>query len=381
MNTSYMLRKIHRPNKNRLAFFLPNLDGGGAQRVVLNLIEGIVEQGYHVDLILAQAKGDYLSQVPDSVRIIDLKASRSLYSFLPLVYYLKQVHPEALLSALHVNLIALWARRLSGVSTRMVVSEHNILSYWSQNAPTWRGRFLPLLTRFYRWADAVVAVSEGAGDHLAGIVGMPRQRIQVIYNPVVSPALQQKLQSPLEHPWFKPHQPPVLLAAGRLAAEKDFSTLIHAFAHVRQARPARLMILGEGEERSILETQIRHLGLENDVSLPGFVDNPYAYMIRASLFVLSSKSEALPTVLIEALYCGLPLISTDCPGGAREILDNGCYGQLVPVGDIPALAQAILVALDSPSPSLSQEAWHLFEMKFVVSQYLKVLLGRQECVR
>jgi glycosyltransferase involved in cell wall biosynthesis len=363
-------------NKSRLAFFLPNLDGGGAQRVVLNLLQGIVEQGYRVDLVLAQAKGPYLAQVPASVRLVDLKASRSLYSLLPLIRYLKRVHPDALLSALHVNLIALWARRLAGVSTRIVVSEHNVPSYWSQNAPTLRGRLLPQLTRFYRWADEVVAVSEGVGDHLAGIVGMPRERIRVIYNPVVNPELPQKLKGPLYHPWFKPNQPPVLLAAGRLAAEKDFSSLIRAFAQVRQRRPARLMILGEGEERAVLETQIRQLGLEQDVSLPGFVDNPYAYMIRASLFVLSSKSEALPTVLIEALYCGLPIVSTDCPGGTREILANGRYGQLVPVGDLTALSQAILVALDSQSPSLSQEAWHLFDIEVVVSQYLKVLLGR-----
>jgi glycosyltransferase involved in cell wall biosynthesis len=368
-------------NQSRLAFFLPNLDGGGAQRVVLNLIKGIVAHGYQVDLVLAQAKGPYLAQVPEAVRLIDLNASRSLYSLWPLVHYLKRVHPEALLSAMHVNLVALWARRLAGVSTRVVVSEHNVLSYASQHALTWRGRFLPPLTRFYRWADEVVAVSEGAGDHLAGIVGMPRQRIQVIYNPVVSPELQQKLQSPLEHPWFQPDQPPVLLAAGRLAAEKDFSTLIHAFAHVRQTRPARLMILGEGEERSGLEAQIRQLGLEKDVSLPGFVDNPYAYMIRAALFVLSSKSEALPTVLIEALYCGLPLVSTDCPGGAREILDHGRYGQLVPVGDRIALAQAILVALAGQPPCLSQDAWHLFDLEIVVRQYLNVLLGRQECLQ
>jgi glycosyltransferase involved in cell wall biosynthesis len=208
---------------------------------------------------------------------------------------------------------------------------------------------------------------------------MPRHRIQVIYNPVVSPELQQKLQAPLEHPWFQPNQPPVLLAAGRLAAEKDFSTLIHAFAQVRQRRPARLVILGEGEDRAVLEALIRQLGLEKDVSLPGFVDNPYAYMIRASLFVLSSKAEALPTVLIEALYCGLPLVATDCPGGTREILANGRYGQLVPVGDLTALTQAMLTALDRQLPSMSQEAWHLFELEVVVSQYLKVLLGRQAC--
>jgi glycosyltransferase involved in cell wall biosynthesis len=366
--------------QKRLAFFLPDLIGGGAQRVTVNLVRGIAERGYAVDLVLAQAKGPYLAEVPASVRLINLNASRSLFSLPGLVGYLRKVQPVALLSAIqHVNIVAVWAGYLSRVSTRVVVSEHSVLSDLANYALSRRGRLMPQLGRFYYWADGIVAVSHGVGDDLAHMTGIPRERIRVIYNPVVTPELRQMAKVQVEHAWFGPDQPPVLLAAGRLSASKDFPTLIRAFAQVRSARPARLMILGEGEERPALEQLVSQLGLEQAVSLPGFVENPYAYMRQAALFVLSSTSEALPTVLIEALYCGLPLVSTRCPGGAREILADGRYGQLVPVGDVAALAQAIGLALDGNSPPPSPEGWRLFEMDEAVNQYLEVLLENGSC--
>ena len=178
----------------------------------------------------------------------------------------------------------------------------------------------------------------------------------------------------MDHPWFKPTQPPVLLAVGRLCKQKDFSTLIRAFAQVRQTHSARLLILGEGEERPALETLVRQFDLEKVTSLPGFVPNPYPYMVRASLFVLSSKWEGLPGVLIEALFCGVPSISTDCPGGSREILGDGQHGQLVPVGNVTSLANAIKTALDGQVAPPSRESWQPFERETVVNQYLDVLL-------
>ena len=218
------------------------------------------------------------------------------------------------------------------------------------------------------------------GDDLASVAGIPRERIEVIYNPVMRPELQEKAQAPLDHPWFKPGGPPVVLAVGSLSVQKDFPTLIQAFAQVRQARPARLLILGEGTERPALEALIRQLDLEQDVSLAGFVTNPYAYMAQASLFVLSSRWEGLPGVLIEALCCGTPVISTDCPSGPREILRKEEYGQLVPVGDVPALARAIEKTLARKTPSPPCESWLPFERETTVNQYLKILLGNQECV-
>jgi len=360
----------------RLAVFVPELLGGGAQRTMLNLAQGMAERGYTVDLVLAQAKGPYLAQVPESVRLVDLRAWRTLASLPALMRYLRRERPEALLSVLHANVIALWARRLVGASTRVVVCEQNTLSSDAQQASDWRLRLTPRLNRrFYPWADGIVAVSKGVADDLAQVTSIPRERIEVIHNPVVTPELREKAQTPLEHPWFAPDEPPVLLAVGRLSPQKDFPTLIQAFARVRQARPARLLILGEGKERPALEALVRQLGLEEDVSLPGFVENPYPYMVEAALFVLSSRFEGLPTVLIEALYCGAPLIATDCPSGPREILADGQYGQLVPVGDTIALARAIGTTLAGKMPHPPRESWRPFELEVVVSQYINTLLG------
>jgi len=191
---------------------------------------------------------------------------------------------------------------------------------------------------------------------------------------VVRAEVWEKAQAPLDHPWFRPGQPPLLLAVGRLQMQKDYPTLIRAFAQVRQSRRARLLILGEGKERLMLEALIKKLGLEEDVSLPGFVMNPYAYMARASLFVLSSRWEGLPTVLIEALCCGTPVVSTDCPSGPREILRDGQYGQLVPVAQADALAKAIETTLADKAPNPPSESWQPYELEVVVSQYTKLLL-------
>jgi glycosyltransferase involved in cell wall biosynthesis len=239
-----------------------------------------------------------------------------------------------------------------------------------------RMRLMPkLVRRFYRWADGIVAVSKGVADDLVQVTGLPPERIQVIYNPIVTPELMAKAQDTLDHPWFGPGQPPVILAVGRLDPQKDFHTLIRAFAQVRQIRLSRLLILGEGEERQALEALVCQLGLQDDVCLPGFVANPYPYMTRAGVFVLSSRWEGLPGVLIEALYCGVPLVSTDCPSGPREILANGQYGKLVPVGDVVAMTQAIVAMLNSGKKKVPEESWRPFTLEVSVNQYLDALLG------
>jgi glycosyltransferase involved in cell wall biosynthesis len=199
----------------------------------------------------------------------------------------------------------------------------------------------------------------------------------MLYNPVITPDVRKRACAPLDHPWFAPDQPPVILAVGRLTKQKDFPTLIRSFAQVRQNVPARLLILGEGVDRDELEALVRQLGLQDDVSLPGFVDNPYAYMHRAGLFVLSSRWEGLPTVLIEALYCGRPVIATDCPSGPREILANGRFGALVPVGDVEALSRAIVDGLAGKTPLPPEESWHPYSMEAVVEQYLGLMFNGQ----
>lgn len=364
-------------NPERLAIFVPDMSDGGAERSMLKLARGIADRGYAVDLVLARATGPFMAEVPEAARLVNFNVRRVLTSLPALVHYLRRERPEALLSVLHANLVALWARRLAGVPTRVVVSERTTLSSEAQYyASDLRKRLMPRLARcFYPWADSIVAVSQGVAQDLTQVVRIPPDRIRVIYNPIVTPEFRTKVQVPLKHPWFKAGEPPVILAVGRLTSLKDFTTLIRAFARVRQTRFARLIILGEGEERPVLETLVRQLDLKQDVSLPGFILNPYPYMVQAALFVLSSRWEGLPGVLVEALYCGAPLVSTDCPSGPREILADGKYGQLVPVGDVNALAEAIGIALAGGAPRPPQESWRPFELDTVVNQYLKTLLG------
>ncbi len=365
------------PGRGQVALFLPSLRGGGAERVMVNLARGFAERKLKVDLVLTKAEGPYLGEMSDLVRIIDLKASRVFRSLPKLVRYLRKERPEALLSALdHANIVALWAKKIARVPTRVVVSVHSTTSIASAHAQNLPGRLMPFLMHFfYPWADKVVAVSEDAADDLVKTAKLLREKIKVIYNPIVTPELFAKAEEPLDHPWFQPGEPPVILGVGRLTESKDFPTLIRAFALVRKGCPARLMILGEGEDRPKLEVLIEELGLREDVTLPGFVDNPYKYMKRARVFVLSSRWEGLPTVLIEAMALGTPVVSTDCPSGPREILEGGKWGRLVPVGDVEALAEAISKALDNPTfPEGARErVIERFSLETAVDEYLKAL--------
>lgn len=360
----------------RLVLFLPSLHGGGAERVMLCLAEGFAQRGFCVDLVLAKAEGPYLKDVSKRVRVVDLKASRVLKSLPALVRYLRSEKPDAMLSALgHANIVAIWARSLAMVSTRVVVSEHGNLTLSVQNATSKRGRFTPCLMRFfYPRANGIVAVSKGVADDLARAIKLPRERITVIYNPVVTPDLLQKAREPIDHPWLRPGEPPVILGVGRLTRQKDFPTLFRAFALVRKEHPARLMILGEGEERHNLEDLSRKLEITDDVDMPGFVDNPFAYMRRAAVFVLSSEWEGLPGTLIQAMACECPVISTDCPSGPAEILENGKYGKLVAVGDVTGLAEAIMATLDVPESQDAAQLAQDFGVEQAVEGYLKVLL-------
>jgi glycosyltransferase involved in cell wall biosynthesis len=294
-----------------------------------------------------------------------------------LVRYLRDEQPEALVSALnYANVVALWARRLAGVPKRVLVNEQNTVSSSAFNSAKRRQRLVPyLMKRFYPWADYIIGNSQGVAEDLSEVLGLPRQRVKILYNPVVTPEVQQKAEASLEHPWFQLDQPPVILAVGRLTKQKDFPTLIRAFAQVLPTRSARLMILGEGVDRPMLEALVKELGLQDHVSLPGFVNNPYAYMRRAALYVLSSRWEGLPTVLIEALYCGVPIVATDCPSGSREILADGQHGVLVPVGDVTALSQAIGAGLAGKTPRPTEQSWHPYSMEAVVDQYVGLLLN------
>lgn len=358
-----------------IAFFLPSVRAGGAQRVMVNLAQGIAARGLRVDVVLAIAEGVFLDQLPPAVRLVDLHARRLVGSLLPLAGYLRREQPRVLISSMsHANLIALWAAKLARRGTPVVVTEHTTVSLANVPGVRLAERLGPRLVRaFYPGAASIVAVSRGAADDLTRATGIPRDRIQVIYNPVITPSIIACTQKAPDHPWFAPGGPPVILGVGRLSRAKDFPTLIRAFAELRRHRPARLVILGDGEDRAELEALVVTLGLDDAVALPGFRDDAAAFMAASDLFVLSSAWEGLPTVLIEALAAGTRVVSTDCPSGPREILQNGRLGALVPVGDAAALAAAMLEALDRPAGTVPPDALTPFTSDAAVDHYLHLI--------
>jgi len=341
-----------------------------------NLARGLSEKGLNVDLVLVKGGGIYLKDVPSQVHVVNFGLKRVITSLPDLISYLREKKPDVMLSAIeHLNVLALCAAKLARVNTRMIATVHNTLSQAEGVSPI-RGFVMPILVRkIYPWADEIIVVSKAAREDFLQLTNINSTKVHVIYNPVVTPELFLKAKENITHPWFAPGEPPVILGAGRLSRQKDFATLIRAFSRLRQQCSARLVIIGEGEERESLQSLVRQLSLQNHVDLTGFVDNPYALMARASAFVLSSAWEGLPTVLIEALALNVPIVSTDCPSGPREILNNGKYGKLVSVGDDMALAEGIMECLSTQHKPITSDAWRPFELKRIIEQYIHVLLG------
>lgn len=368
---------------DRISFFLPPLIGAGGERVVLNLAKTLTLWGYPVDIVVPDTGGRhtrFMPTVPGGVRVIDLETplSKTVYfkKLFKLKRYLEVEQPAVLLANIDYVGLANLARAIAKTPTKIIQVVHSNLSREFHTIPG-LGKFIkPLFVKhFYPQSDRLVAVSQGVARDLALISGIPLQDIAVIYNPVVTPDLAVKAQEPIDHPWFAPGEPPVILGAGRLMYQKDFATLIRAFAKVRQQRHSRLMIIGgEDNLRAELEALIHELGLDADAQLPGFAENPYAYMAKAAVFVLSSKYEGFGNVLVEAMATGTPVVSTDCEDGPAEILEGGKYGPLVSVGDVSALSQAILNTLDQPLEAhVLQKRAQAFTTDKITRQYLDLI--------
>ncbi|MEF8792411.1 glycosyltransferase [Thiohalorhabdus sp.] len=339
------------PVTERVAIFLSFSGDGGVEHMMLNLAAAMARLGVGVDLVRARAEGGHAKSLPEGVRTVDLGTRHSWSSMGPLARYLRRERPTALLAAKdRANRAAIRAARLAGGDTRVAVRLGNNLSQALQGRSRLRRwlRTLPM-RRAYRRADAVIAVSRGVAEDTAAVTGLPREAIHVLPNPVVTPELAERAAAEPDHPWLRePGDGPVILAVGRLNRQKDFPTLLRAFARLREHEAARLILLGEGPQRAELETLIKTLGLEEAVSLPGFAANPYPAMARADLFVLSCAWEGSPNALTEALALGTPAVATDCPSGPREILGDGRYGELVAMGDDAALAEAMARTLAHP---------------------------------
>ncbi len=376
--------------KRKIAFFLSGLAGGGSQRRLLTLAAGMAERDFAIDIVVPRTQGPFAAALPAAARLVPLASPlghlpgiagrRALWVFAAesaLADYLRRETPAALLASSNpANLTAIRARNRAGTRTRVVATVNVQLSAAARGYGL-RGRVLrSLARRYYPQADALIAISRGVADDLQRTVPLASDRIRVVYNPVDSTAIRHRAQEPVHHPWLAPGAPPLLLAVGKLKAQKDFPTLLRAFARVREGSAARLAILGEGEERRSLERLATRLGLAGALLLPGFVVNPFVWMARADVFVLSSAWEGLSNALLEALACGCPVVSTDCPSGPAEVLAGGRYGSLVPVGDAGAMAAAILSALQAPADPARQQARAAeFGVARAVDAYLQVLLG------
>ncbi|MBA2849082.1 glycosyltransferase [Thermosulfuriphilus ammonigenes] len=366
------------PDRPLVAIFASFSGRGGVERMLVNLAEGLLELGCRVDILAVKDRSEYLQDLPAGVRLIRLGTTHTYAALFPLAQYIQSLRPAALLSAKNrANQVAVAAKIMARVPVRVVLRMGTTTSAALKQKSSLRLWWWSLGMRItYPRADAVIAVSKGVAEDLRRLARVPENKLKVVANPVITPRLFALAKSPATHPWLKDKDRPVILAAGRLTRQKDFPTLIRAFAQVRRQIPSRLIILGEGEDRSVLESLIKDLGLEGQVDLPGFVQNPYAYMSRADIFVLSSLWEGSPNVLTEALALGVPSVATDCPSGPREILAEGRYGELVPMGNASALAQAILRTLRSPLPrDLLKEAVQEYHLRFSAQRYLKILLG------
>ncbi len=399
----------------RVALIIRDLFGGGAERSVLWLARGLIDRGHEVDIVLLRSRVHYPDEVPRRARLFVVDRSTDevtqksaaaalarmnrlnvparsprwrdmagalawRVSCLPgprlarwtrgVASYLELRNPDCILpNSFGGEAATLLACRLAArpppiVPTVRVVVTHD---------RSWRFR-QRMRRDLYTDAACLVGVSRGVSDSLSSVLGVARDRIRTIYNPVPIPHPRRGMTPLHDHPWFLEGGDPVILSAGRFTAQKDFRTLVRAFALVTARRRSRLVILGEGKERKRLERLVRELGLEDRVSLPGWTDNPFPLMARAALFVVSSRYEGFSRVVVEALACGCPCVSTDCPSGPAEILRDGEVGPLVPVGDVRALAMAMLGVLERrPEQSLLRERAADFSVDRAAAEYETLL--------
>jgi glycosyltransferase involved in cell wall biosynthesis len=364
----------------RIACFFSTSGHSGVDRAAAHLIPALARRGYGVDLLKVRRHGPDLPEIPAGVQVIDL-GSRHTYACLPAVArYLRRERPAVLLSDKdRVNRTALFARALARlatrVPTRLVFSSGTTISIdLATRGPLERWVQRNSMGRLYPLADQVIVTSAGVADDMAAYTGLPRHLIRVVPSPVVPESLFTDSLPRPDHPWLDDPAAPLILSAGELCHRKGFDTLLDAFARLRAERPCRLMILGRGSEREALLARAAALGVADDFALPGYVPQPYAYMAHADLFAFTSRWEGLGFVLIEALAVGTPAVSTDCPSGPREVLANGVYGPLVPVGDTAALARAMADTLNHPlPPERLREAARAYGIEAATDTYLNAM--------
>ncbi|WP_006787460.1 glycosyltransferase [Thiorhodospira sibirica] len=359
-----------------LAVFISLSGAGGVEKMVFHLLHEWAHCGLRIDLVLLREHSPHLGALPAGVRVIALGVQHHALSVGRLRDYLQCCQPPVLLAAKdRAGRVALKARAKARVTTRIYIRLGTHLSAALADKAAWLRwlRIFPM-RRLYAQADGVIAVSAGVGEDVSALTGLETARIHCLPNPVITPTMLDLAKAPCPHPWLEDAALPVIMGIGRLTRQKDFATLLRAFAHVRQQHPARLLILGEGAQRQSLQHLSLQLGVAEHVQFPGFAQNPYAWLARARLFVLSSRWEGSPNVLTEALALGVPVVATDCPSGPRELLQDGRLGRLVRPGDNEDLAMAMLATLYAPqTPGELMAAVQAYQAASSANGYLQVL--------
>lgn len=369
-----MKRELEQPH---IALFLPALEGGGAERVVLDLAGAFVARGLAVDLVVAHMRGALVDQVPDGVHVIDLGVARTALAVPRLSRYLRSARPVALLSTLgHANIVAMFSKWIAGTRTRVVLREAIHLSRDLPSSSLFNRLLRQLLRLTYRRAASLIAVSEGVASDLIKSGFAHADHVHAINNPSVTPRVMAAVGVVPDHRWYQDtDKVPIITSVGRLSPQKDHATLLRAFAMVRREKPCRLILLGDGPLGPALEDLAADLGVRNDIEFLGFVPDPFPFVWASQLFVLSSSYEGLPNALIQALALGVPAVSTDCPSGPAEVLDGGRFGALVPVGNADALASAITYSLNNVPVPVPREWLDQYSIVGVAEQYLSVLIS------
>lgn len=364
-----------------IVFYMRSIGGGGAERVAVNLANQITLQGVKCHFVMMFDEKGYQAELHPDIGMTCLGTRRYAVAGMRLARVLKRMKPKVIFSTnQRTSFWAVVAKRLANTPTRIIAREPTTPSMNLKElpSPVARYRLKWMMSRSYRLADAVVAPSRGVRDDIISTLGITPSKVSVIYNPVITPQIECMKQEPVEHPWYISKTAPVILAVGRLVYPKNYPLLLRAFARVRKQMPARLMILGQGEMRSELELLASELSVAEDVCFYGFDPNPFRFMARSDVLVLSSVREGFPNVLVQAMACGCSVVSTDCLSGPREILDGGRYGALVPVGDEPKLAEAILRTLEGDRKVVPQDWLDQFRAEYISQQYLKLFISTDE---
>ncbi len=366
----------------QIAFFLPSFEIGGAERNTLKLLSFLDRQKYQLSLVLGQKIGGFVDEIPKDVAVVDLYAKGYLATFFAIKRYLATQKPDVLVSAFpHFNVICLAARQFSGAKTKIIITEHTPYSLLTKTARNLRNKMvamllLPLAIKiYYPKANAIICVSRGVKEDLEKLIAV--KNATVIYNPIVDSHIESLAAEPVQEVELFADGLPVIIAVGRLAKAKDYPTLFAALAVVLQKRPAKLLILGQGPEEAFLKTMARKMGLQDKIHFLGFQKNPYAYLKKSHVYVLSSVQEGFGNSIVEAMACGVPVVATNCHSGPAEIIEDGKNGLLVPVQNSAALAEAILSVLENPALAgqLSQEGKNRaanFSTQASVHQYQEV---------